>query len=201
MLLQESIRIVLNGTRPLLLCRGESASPFDPKGPDIRAISQKKKKTIEDHERLSRLQFESHAYYEDEIGIYLPTANLFKAIQQGAAKFKEASLVKGFVAVSGFVGKELDPAGAKLIYDGPDDIDALYNDKRFVSRVMGKIPGQRTSVSITRPIFPEWAAEFQIDFTEIAKDRVIEYLKIAGRFIGIGGWRPQHGTFTVEVVK
>jgi hypothetical protein len=66
---------------------------------------------------------------------------------------------------------------------------------------MGKIPGQRTSIPVTRPIFPEWSAEFQIDFTEIAKERVIEYIKIAGRFIGLGAWRPQHGTFTVEVVK
>lgn len=200
--LQEQIKVKLTGTRPLLLCRGESASPFDPQGPAIRAVSQKKKKATEDHEQLSRLQFQSYAYYEPKLGgMYLPTANLFKAAQQGAAKFKEAALVKGFVAISGFVGKETDVVGASLIYNGPRDIDDLYADKRFVSRVMGKIPGQRTSVVITRPIFPQWSAEFLIEFTEIAKERMIEYLNIAGRFIGIGAWRPQHGTFVVEVLK
>jgi hypothetical protein len=185
-----------------MMSRGEAANPFDSQARAIKAISQKRKKTDEDHERLAHLQFRSAAYFEPELGLYLPSDNLFKAMQAGAAKFKEAGLVKSCVIVKGFVGKELEAAGARLIYDGPqDDLDALYADKRFVSLRMGVVPGQRTRVLVSRPIFPQWEAFFLIEFTELTKERVVDYLEQAGRFIGIGTWRPQHGLFSPEVMK
>jgi len=36
----ETLRFRLTGTRPLLMCRGEGANPFDPQARDIKKISQ-----------------------------------------------------------------------------------------------------------------------------------------------------------------
>jgi hypothetical protein len=195
------IKIRWTGTRPLVVYRGEAANPFDPQGRLIKTISQKRKKADEDFERLAELQFRSSLYYNDKIGPYLPTDNIWKALQLGAAKYKEGPLVKSQVVIKGFVGKELDPGACKLLYDGPRDLDGLYKDRRFTFLKMGKPPGQKVSILVSRARFLVWAVEFQAEYFEITKERFMDYNGVAGRLIGVGTWRPQHGLFTAEIVK
>jgi hypothetical protein len=199
--LLEQTKIRITGTRPLLLCRGEGANPFDEQARKIKTISQKRKKTDEDHELLARLQFESSAYYDEQIGMYLPVDNLLKCCENGAAKYKEATLVKSQVLIKGFVGKQLDNAAAKIICDCPKTLEEIYADKRFVSLRMGKIPGSRTSILVARPIFAEWAVEFLCEYSGLTRERLMDYWTAAGRLVGIGAWRPRHGLFTAEVIK
>lgn len=197
----KKVKIRLTGTRPLLMARGDAANPFDEQKRDIEAISQKRKKSLEDHERLSRLQFESSMYYDPQIGPYLPTDNLLKCLTQGAAKYREASDVKTSVVIIGLVDKEEDEAAAKLIYQGPRDVDSLYEDEAFRYRKMGKIPSSKTSVLITRARFNQWAVEFICEFSEIEQHRIFEYWQRAGSMVGIGAWRLRYGLFNPEMVK
>ena len=197
----EQLKMRIIGTRPLLLCRGETANPFDPQAREIKRVSQKKNKTDDDHSLLARLQFEASCYYDEKIGVYLPCDNFMKSLEQGASTYKEGNSVKSFVLVKGFVGKELDNGAAKVIYDGPHTIDDLYGDKRFVSMRMGKLPGKKVSILVVRPIFNEWMAEFLLEFTDLTKERVLDYATVAGRVKGVGAWRPRYGTFRVEVMK
>jgi hypothetical protein len=199
----ETLKVKLTGERPLLICNGELANPFNPAVKEISQVSQKKQKTVEDHETLSRLQFEAGCYFDESLGIYMPSANLFKAIQEGAARFKEGPLVKAGLIVKGFGsnGKESDPLGSTIMPDGHCTPRQLYDKKEHMLRRMGKLPGSRKSILITRPVFNEWEIYFQIEFADIAPARVLEYLKVAGRFRGLGTWRPIYGTFRTEVVK
>jgi hypothetical protein len=197
----EQTKIRLTGTRPLLLCRGEGANPFDQQAKAIKAISQKRKKTEEDHELLAHLQFQSSAYYDPEIGMYLPVDNLLKCCENGAAKYKESGLVKSQVLIKGFCGKELDNGAAKIIYSGPKGLDELYKDKRFVNLRMGKIPGSRTSILIARPIFENWMVELLCEYSGITRERLMDYWSAAGRLVGVGAWRPRHGLFNAEIIK
>lgn len=199
--LTKKVKLRLTGTRPLLMARGDAADPFDDQKRDIEAISQKRKKSLEDHERLSRLQFQSSMYYDPEIGPFLPTDNLFKCMTEGAAKYREGSQVKASVVIVGLVGKDQDPGAAQLIYEGPRDIDRLYEDEAFRFRKMGKIPGSKKSVLITRARFNTWAVEFICEFTEIEQHRIVEYWQRAGVMCGIGAWRLRYGLFSPEVVK
>lgn len=200
-MLLEQTKIKITGTRPLLLCRGENANPFDPQARAIKTISQKTKKTDEDYENLARFQFYSSAYYDEEIGIYMPVDNLLKCCENGAAKYKESPLVKSQLLIKGFVGKELDNGAAEIIYQGPRTLEALYADKRFVSLRMGKIPSTKKSILIARAIFMEWSIEFLCECSGITRERLMDYWKAAGRLIGIGAWRPRHGLFTAEIIK
>jgi hypothetical protein len=197
----DQTKIRITGTRPLLLCRGEGANPFDPQARQIKTISQKRKKTDEDHELLARLQFQSSAYYDEEIGMYMPVDNLLKCCENGAAKYKESNLVKSQMLIKGFIGKEIDNGAAKIIYDGPRTLEELYLDKRFVSLRMGKIPGSKTSILVARPIFENWSLEFLCEYSGITKERLMDYWTAAGRLVGIGAWRPRHGLFSAEVIK
>ena len=196
------LRIRLTGTRPLLLARGEAANPFDEQARKIKPLSQKKKKTDAEHEALARLQFESSCYYDEEIGPYMPVDNILKCLEQGAAKgYKEGTDVKSLVVIKGFVGREIDNGAARINYTGPRDLDGLYADKRFVLMKMGKVPSTRTRILTVRPIFMEWNIEFLIEFMEIPKERIMDYLNISGRLVGLGAWRPRHGLFVPEIVK
>jgi hypothetical protein len=194
------MRIRLVGERPLLICNGEGADPLNPRVREISQVSQKKRKTDEDHELLSRLHFQSACYFDESIGVYLPSANAFKSIQEGAARFKEASVVKSQLIVKGVNGKNLEPAGSPILPDGRCTPDELYQKKEHVFRKVGKLNG-RTSIVITRPIFNKWTVEFQLEFTEVTPARVVEYLKIAGSLKGVGTWRPVYGLYRVEVIK
>jgi hypothetical protein len=193
-------KIRLTGTKPLLMARGEAANPFDKQAELIRSISQKRKKTQEDHEALAQLQFNSSMYYDSKIGPYLPVDNLWKCCQQGAAKFKESAGVKSQVMIRGLIGKHEDEGAAALIYNGPRDLAGLYASG-FAYLKMGKLPGSGKSVLTSRARFNEWAVEFVVEYDNIETSRIMDYWHIAGRAVGIGAWRLRHGMFTAEVIK
>lgn len=198
-MLTNRLKLRLTGTRPLIMARGEAANPFDPSRPAIEAISQKRRKSLEDHERLSRLQFESSMYYESDIGPFLPADNLLKCMVEGAQKYREGSRVKSNCVIIGLCGDEEDAARAKLLYRGPRDVEDLYQNG-FLFRTMGKLPNSKASVLISRVRFNEWQVEFIVEFDEISGARILDYWKRAGSLVGIGAWRLRYGLFVPEVL-
>jgi hypothetical protein len=194
------IKIALTGIRPLLMARGEVSNPFDPQGREIKSVSQKKKKTDTEYELLAYLQFVSSMYLDDQIGPYVPVDNLWKCLENGAAKYKESSIVKSQTIIKGLVDGKVDEGAAKLIYPGPRDPKAMYN-KGFAYLKMGKIPGSRTSILTSRARFAEWRVEFVVEYTDVDPTRILDYWRMAGRFVGIGAWRPRHGLFSPEMIK
>lgn len=198
-MITNEIKIALTGIRPLLLARGEASNPFDEQGRKIKSVSQKKKKTDAECELLAYLQFVSSMYFDDQIGPYVPVDNLWKCLENGAAKYKEASVVKSQTIIKGLVDKKIDEGAAKLIYSGPREPKAMY-DKGFVFLKMGKIPGSRTSILTSRARFPEWRVEFVVEYTDVDPNRILDYLRMAGRFVGLGAWRPRLGLFSPEIL-
>jgi hypothetical protein len=51
----------------------------------------------------------------------------------------------------------------------------------------------------TRPIFPEWELEFTVEYSPdlVQRDRLEEWVEVAGRQIGLSDWRPNYGRFEV----
>jgi hypothetical protein len=198
--LTKETKIRLVGTRPLLMARGEAANPFDWSSKPIKTISQKRKKTEDDYNQLARLQFESSLYFDEEIGPFIPVDNLLKCMELGAAKYKESGVVKSQVSITGLVGKELDPGAAALIYDGPRDIQGLY-DAGFAFLKMGKIPSSKVSILTSRARFKVWAVEFIVETLDLEPDRVMDYWNMAGKVVGLCAWRPRNGLFSVTRIK
>lgn len=195
----EVVKIRLTGTRPLIMARGESANPFDPQAREIKRVTQKRNKSDEDYELIARLQFNASLYWDERIGPYLPVDNLMKCCQEGAAKYREGKLVKSRVIIKGFVGKATDDGAAELVYQGGKGLEELYDKHAYLK--MGKLPGSKTSILISRARFNEWAADIQVEFTDVTKERILDYWNTAGRLVGIGAWRPQNGLFMAEVLK
>jgi hypothetical protein len=59
----------------------------------------------------------------------------------------------------------------------------------------------KTKFPCVKPRFDEWALEFQIinnDPTIIHQDTLKKILEDAGKYYGLGDFRPEFGTFKVE---
>lgn len=85
----------------------------------------------------------------------------------------------------------------------PEEIIHI-NDKYETYKCLVVIPATKGRVMRYRPIFKDWGLRFTVVADiEIPGDAIKEALEIAGRYVGIGDWRPstkgKYGKF--EVVK
>ena len=133
---------------------------------------------------------EKSLYFDDEIGCYIPSKQLRAGLVKAAVNFK----------VKGRMGKTYKDMVNATIEIEPDKIPLGkktfdYNHQEFV-----KI--QRNQILRSRPAFKKgWEAEFSLLVLDdqMQKEILKEIVEYAGKFVGIGDWRPHFGRF--EIVK
>lgn len=194
----QQIRFELTGTTPLLLQSERTANPLEPVVKEIRKYTSKKAKdkTDADHAAVFRLEFEG-AFYDgtafDELGPYLPATNI-QACVRDAAKHqrKGATVVRSLHVVEEAV---------KIEYEGPRTIEALWNEQRFVD-IRGVRVG-RAKVMRCRPIFEEWRAAVTLMYESemLNRESLIDIVTYAGKYVGLGNFRPTYGRFDANVIK
>jgi hypothetical protein len=151
---------------------------------------------LDSHEEMARLEWFGSLYLNDGkpcVPSYVTEAVL---IGKGGAARK---MKMGKQAAAGMIVEK----DAILVYDGPQDMEELYEyeDGRFRLRVKANIQG--SSVIRTRPIFHPWSAEVEVLYLPelIDRDMIIQWMDIAGSESGIGDWRPKFGRFVAEVLN
>ena len=184
------VNVTLTGTRPLLQHNGQLADPLNPHTQALAALTKKRMKTIEDHEAISRTEFEGGLYFDPQVGPYVPGGQLSKVIHQGGKAFKLGPKVLSSV----FVVDLVNP----LIYDGPRDVQGLW-DADFWLRAVAAT--QTNRIVRTRPIFQNWSVDFAVDIdtTELDLTQFESIMDRAGGYVGIGDWRPTYGRFTTTL--
>lgn len=183
--------LTIEGTRPLLMHNARLVDRFDPIVREMSAITGKRKKTDEDHELISHLEWQGGLYFDEVVGPYLPGDNVFKSLVEGARKSKDGKRIEQGLIIE----HDVNP----LAYKGPRDLAGLWADENFVFRRAAKVG--MAKVIRTRPMFRDWRTEVEGSFDEQVLDlsdlkRIAE---VAGSLIGVGDWRPKHGRFIVEV--
>ena len=183
--------IDITGTSALLMHNARLADPLDPITKEKAKVSSKRKKTEEDQELLSHLEWQGGLYWHDAVGPYLPGDNVFKSLIEAARKSKDGKRVEQGLLIT----TDQNP----LVYDGPRTLDEMWEDKRFVHRCTVK--QQMSRIVRTRPIFHSWRtqAEGRFDDSVLNAEDVESFAEIAGKYIGVGDWRPKHGRFDVKV--
>jgi hypothetical protein len=135
---------------------------------------------------------EKSMYFDNEIGCYIPSKQLRAGLVKGAVNFK----------VKGRMGKTYKDMVNATIEIEPDKIPLGkktfdYNHQEFV-----KI--QRSQILRSRPAFKKgWEAEFSLLVMDdqMQKDILKEIVVYAGKFVGIGDWRPHFGRFELIEFK
>ena len=183
--------IDITGTSALLMHNARLADPLDPITKEKAKVSSKRKKTEEDQELLSHLEWQGGLYWHDAVGPYLPGDNVFKSLIEAARKSKDGKRVEQGLLIT----TDQNP----LVYDGPRTLDGMWEDKRFVHRCTVK--QQMSRIVRTRPIFHSWRTQVEgrFDDSVLNAEDVESFAEIAGKYIGVGDWRPKHGRFDVKV--
>lgn len=188
----DTYTVSIEGTTPFMMHAPTTIDPLNQITRDLSAVTSKRSKTIDDHARVARLEWEAGMYFDDESGPYIPSEMLEACIRDGG---KHRKLGKE-ITRSVFVTDSLIPIG----YEGPRDIDGLW-DNGFSDRRPVKV--QTSKVIRTRPLFREWWAEatIAIDEERIDLDEFRACVVDAGRLNGIGDFRPRFGRFDLIEIK
>lgn len=193
----ESMRLRFTGVSALLMHSARLANPLDQGVKELKKLTASKPKTDAVHASIARMEWELGMYFDPTLGPYMPTENLRKSIVLGARKSK--------------LGKAVESGGVfmcderiALDYDGPRTLDKLwtagFSDYRSI--VVNKRRVMRSRAKFPTP----WTLEFgiEIDLGVIEAQQVLDAATIAGRYIGIGDYRPEggglFGRFSVERV-
>jgi len=180
------------GGSPLLCHNERLADPLDPITMEIGKLSAQRKKTEAIHLEIARLEFVGGLYLDDDGDIVVPSWNVVRCIQSGATRFKLGKdIVRALIPVTQFT---------PIVYDGPRDIEAMWNDGRFALRKGVGISGRR--IIRTRPAFTDWkvVTELELDLDIMTPEKVDQCAKSAGKFEGFGDNRPSNGRFLGSAV-
>jgi hypothetical protein len=183
-----SITLRIVGVAPLVMHSGQLANPLSAASKELRKISKKRAKTDADHEYLSRLEWAGGLWLAKGVPC-IPGEAIEAAFVHAARKSK-----RGQIARAGM----LSPENWPLEYDGPKDIAALWEDESF--RLIAGVRVGQARVMRTRPIFRKWAANVTFEYLDDQMDEgdIVDILRVAGRIIGLGDWRPRYGRFEIE---
>jgi len=186
-----TLNVRLTGTAPLLLHNGSLADPMNQWALDIKKVSGKRKKTIEDHQEMARLEFLGSLYLDESGRICIPGENLEAMFIKGAMKHKMGPQAKTALFIM---------YSPRLEYNGPKDPNALYKNGGFIDR-RGCVVS-RARIMRTRPSFREWALNVEIKFNDTILDKsdLITIVETAGVMIGLGDYRPKFGRFEAEIL-
>lgn len=190
----KELTTVWTGIRPLVMHNGLLADPTNPFTRKIKEITSKgsKKLTDTDYENRDRLEWEGGVYYNDRVGLHIPSDNVERCIQLGAQKSRIGKDVQAAVLCQ--------QSEIPLEYDGPRSMEKLYADPRFSLRKCVVV--QRSRIVRIRPMIPTgWKISFTLEYddTLLNEKGLIKAMVDAGALIGLGDWRPKFGRFLVEV--
>lgn len=186
----KSIRLELTGTRPLVMRAAQMADPLNPASRALSRLTSKRSKTEGDHREIERIEWHGSLWLHDDKPC-IPSEAL-EATFLKAAKSRR----RGGEAKAGLVVE----TPAALLYDGPRDIDELWEHGGFKLRTSVRVGNARTIR--TRPCFTAWQASFTVNYLPslFSEAEVIEIYATSGVTQGLGDWRPKFGTFTVRLI-
>jgi hypothetical protein len=191
-----NIEVTLQGTTPLLMHNPQLADPFNPIVREMKALTGKRKKTDDDLAQIEKLEWHGGIYTEQQNGavvVVQPTSKVRKCLVIAARRSKQGTLMEGAVSFQSL--------NVPLTYEGPREIDALWKNERYRSRLSVVVGKSR--VMRCRPQFMPWGLVLQGFFLEDAGLNFEDLQRIgelAGQAVGIGDNRVNgYGRFTFTV--
>ena len=195
--------VELNGTSGLLLSNNLCSDPLSDAAKTKKHFTGKRTKADADHQNLRVIDWVFSGYwstpgevliddsdnsvsFEGFADPYLPSQNFQRCLRNGAAAFK--------------LGKEVERAlivenEARIEYDGPRTAAEMLRQPRFI--LTSPVVRMKTTNWVTRLIIPQWSVKYEltVDDDRISVDALERIIGAAGRFEGLGTWRPRYGRF------
>lgn len=187
----KSLKVTWKGITPLIMHSCRAVNPLCPVAREMKKYTSKKNKTEEDLLKIADLEWEAGAYWDDEIGLYIPGENVVATLVNGGKANKKGTDIQKYVNVT-------EPF-IPLFYGEKLTKEQLVKDYRFRdSRIMVV---QRSRVVRTRPRFNQWQIVFHITYNEekIDLDTIVDAMDYSGAYVGLCDSRPRYGKFVATV--
>lgn len=183
----KTVKVIIEGSGPMLMHSDRTANPLNPQTKALKVVTSKRKKTDEDHYEIARLEFIASCYYNGKW--YLPSANIEAMLLASAKHFKMGTIIKQALIIPDDATFEFSDDKLK-----PED---LFHVDEYVDQRTVKI-SQAKNIR-TRPIFNSWKSVFVcwLDTDKMNVEQLIQIIENAGKYVGIGDYRPRFGKFTI----
>lgn len=187
----KTLRVTWKGITPLIMHSCKCVNPLHPIAKELKKYTSKKNKTEEDLNIISDLEWKAGAYWDDEIGLYIPGENVEATIQNGAKANKKGKDIQKYVDV-----KDLY---IPFNYGENLTLDELVS--KYEYRDTRPMNVQRSKVIRTRPRFDQWNITFTLVYNEdkIDLDTIMNAIEYAGQYVGLCDSRPKYGKFVAIV--
>tara|TARA_R100001463_G_scaffold2450_4_gene10370 strand:- start:238 stop:876 length:639 start_codon:yes stop_codon:yes gene_type:complete len=199
----------VSGIAPLLLSNNLCSDPLSQAAKDKKFFTSKRTKSDDDHMALRLIDWVHSGYwtepgkvviddvensvnFEGFADLTLPSQNFARCLRNGATAFKLGKEVARALIV------ENEPL---INYDGPRTASEMISQGRFV--LTAPVVRMKVTNWVTRLILPAWSVNYQltIDDERISVDDLERICQTAGRFEGLGTWRPRYGRFSTELTE
>ena len=193
----DEVKYRLVGIGPCLMKSGQMANRLNPLARKVSEYTKRGSKLSEEETfEKYRFEWEGSLYRNPDTGVPgWPSDNVIACLIAGARRSKLGKKIQTAV----FEAKPF----YDLIYEGPKDPDAMWNDGRFTDiRNANGNPSaaKKSTIQRCRPIFRNWQLDvsFNVDSREIGIDELAKCLVDAGAYVGLSDYRPRYGRFTVK---
>ena len=173
----KQLHVTLIGTNTLMMHSPKTVNPLHPLAIELKKYTSKRKKTEDDLQKISELEWEAGLYYDDVNGLHIPVECIAKTLENGAKLFKAGKDIQRYVQ---FVG-----VAAPLDIGIPFNIDEARHNMKFYD--VRTVAVKMSRVIRTRPRFDVWRCEFDILFDEahIDADVIARAFGNAGQYVGL----------------
>jgi hypothetical protein len=185
------VEICIEGVSALIMHNERLANPLNPIAKEIKKVTDKKKKTEDDSHIVMRLEWIGSLYTHED-NVVMPTRCIRSCFRNGARASK--------------LGKHVERAlsfpdlNAKFMYEGPSDIEALYDKGEHIDARLVRVGQSR--VLRVRPKFEKWSIVAQgLLLTDVMDPQTLSDIAThSGRIEGLCDNRTNgFGKFTAEI--
>lgn len=194
----KNARVKITGVSPLLQNNPQTVDRFNEYARAMAQINAKKaRRTDDDYFRLRELEIRSKIFFDDKIGIYVPTTWLSEAIACSA--FKVAKLSRDTIRGAMFTTENKTALSFRdrNKVKSPEDIVGNLDFRHVMILPQGQV-----RVVKAFPIFHDWSFETELEYENsvIDPDSLTRIVEHTARYGGFGDFRPTFGRAKGEVI-
>ena len=199
----KTIQVTVNGDMPLIMHNDTLCDPLHPLTQDLSKITSLRKKKVEHHIAIARIEFEGGLYYNEDLGLHIPSKLIFGCLKASAKKFRLGTSMKALIiSNTGYSLKGYKNQTPESLWNAKNSVGTA----KYVSRESVNV--NRSKIMRTRPIFQEWEFTFEaeLDVEIISISQFEDILENAGMYCGLGDMRPEKasgnfGRFSIKSFK
>jgi len=190
-------KVTFTGTSPLLLNNPQMVDRFNKHAKAAALITAKgKRRTDDDYLEMRDIEMRAKVYWNDDLGIYVPTTWLTSALNSNS--FKHYKISKADMRSAVFC----KAAVSRLKYEGRNAVKKvtdIVNNEHY--RHMMLLKQGQVKIAKVFPIFHKWDfdVEFVFDSGVVDEATIDDMLMRVGRYGGFGDFRPTFGLCDVSV--